>query len=146
MSAMTLPVGALITFSATNLSEHNRQPVTMGYDRIEQKKRMSNGTLRKYFVADKRTLSMSWDMLPSYTTFTVDGGLGAMDLKAFYEGVGKSTFNVGIKYILPGGATSETLTMSFTSFSCEIQKRNVRQKGTDSPQEFWSVSLSLEEV
>jgi hypothetical protein len=34
----------------------------------------------------------------------------------------------------------------FTSCSFEIVKRNVKEQTTDLPQEFWNVSLSMEEV
>jgi hypothetical protein len=36
--------------------------------------------------------------------------------------------------------------MSFTSCSFTVVKRNVKEKTADSPQEFWDVSIGLEEV
>jgi hypothetical protein len=38
------------------------------------------------------------------------------------------------------------MTASFTSCTFSISKRNVRSSATAIPQEFWDVSLSLEEV
>lgn len=148
MSTLTLPVGSLIKFNSVALSEHNRAPMSIGYNRIEKTQRMANGSLRKYFVADKKTLSVSWEQLPSYSNYTVDGGYGALDIKTFYEGIsGKSSFPVTISYSTKTGTTTEVLTMIFTSFSCEVTKRNIRSSSSDVyPQEFWSVSLSLEEV
>lgn len=152
MPTIYLPVGSLIYLNTTlKLSEHNRQPVSLNNNRIEKTQRMSNGTLRKFFVADKKAINVSWNMLPSSYTYTVDGGYGAIDLKNFYEGIaakasgalsGRSTFDVTVSY----GGSSSTYEMIFTSCSFEIVRRNVKEKTTDTAQEFWNVSLSMEEV
>jgi hypothetical protein len=47
------------------LSDHNRSDLDINIERIEQKRRMVNGTMRSYHVADKTSISVSWDMLPS---------------------------------------------------------------------------------
>jgi len=47
------------------LSDHNRSPIDFSNERIEQRQRMANGTMRSYFIADKLRLSLSWNMLPS---------------------------------------------------------------------------------
>jgi hypothetical protein len=47
------------------LSDHNRSELGMTIERIEQKRRMVNGTMRSYHVADKTSISIDWDMLPS---------------------------------------------------------------------------------
>lgn len=152
MSTIYLPVGSLIYLNTTiKLSEHNRQPASIQTNRIEKTQRMSNGTLRKFFVADKKSINISWTMLPSFSTFTVDGGYGAMDIRSFYEGTaakasgalsGRNTFDVTLGY----AGTTQTFTMIFTSCSFELVKRNVKQVSTDTAQEFWNVSLSMEEV
>ena len=149
---MTLPVGSIIYLNTTlKLSEHNRQPVQISTNRIEKVQRMSNGTLRKFYIADKDTISLSWTMLPSFSTFTVDGGYGAMDIKNFYNGSatkasgalsGKTSFDVSVSY----GGTTTTKEMIFGSCSFEIVKRNVKEKTGDTAQEFWNVSITLEEV
>ena len=126
MTSIVLPVGSLIKFNSVALSEHNRSPMAMGYNRIEKTQRMANGTLRKFFITDKKTLNVSWDQLPSYSNYTIDGGYGALDLKTFYEStLGKSSFPVTISYSTQTGSTTETMTMIFSSFSCEVTKRNV---------------------
>ena len=126
MTSIVLPVGSLIKFNSAALSEHNRSPMAMGYNRIEKTQRMANGTLRKFFIKDKKTLNLSWDQLPSYSNYTVDGGYGALDLKNFYESnLGQSSFPVTISYSTQTGSTTDTITMIFSSFSCEVTKRNV---------------------
>jgi hypothetical protein len=112
---------------------------------------MANGTMRKFFVADKESISVSWNKLPSFSTYTIDGGYGALDLRSFYNGTaakasgalsGRSSFDVAITY----GGTSTTMEMIFTSFSLEMINRNVKEKSSDTPQEFWNLSITLEEV
>lgn len=152
MSTIYLPVGSLIYLNSTlKLSEHNRQQASLSKNRIEKQTRMGNGTMRKYFVADKENLSVSWQKLPSFSTYTIDGGYGALDLRNFYDGTatkasgalsGRSSFDVTISY----GGTTRTMEMIFTSFSLDLINRNVKQATGDSPQEFWNLSINLEEV
>lgn len=47
------------------LSDDNRQPIDFQVERIEKRERMINGRMRSYHIADKLTISTSWDMLPS---------------------------------------------------------------------------------
>ena len=76
---ITLPLGSVISIDILNngtyvdLSEHNRSPISLTIERIENQTRMANGSLRKYFVAEKRNISVSWDMLPSFSNLTVAG-------------------------------------------------------------------------
>jgi hypothetical protein len=47
------------------LSDHNRSSIDIANERIEQRQRMANGTMRSFFIADKLTIDTSWSMLPS---------------------------------------------------------------------------------
>lgn len=131
------------------LTEHNRQPLSLNTERIESFQRMANGTLRKYFIADKLTLDVSWEMIPSFRNETVDGGWGAEDIKNFYESAaGRGAFRIKLNptvfsYELveqSDGALADdyTYTMVFTSCDFTVLKRGL--------QTFWSVNISLEEV
>ncbi len=151
---MTLPVGSILYFDTgtdlvtptwTKLSEHNRFPVSVDINRIEKTQRMSNGTLRKLWIADKSQLDTSWNNLPTNSTMTIDAGMGAADIKAFYLNKGKGTFKVKISYN-GVSARDEIMTMSFTSCTFSVIKRNVKNSVSDAPQEFWDVSIGLEEV
>lgn len=144
---LILPVGSLVTIGGNNLSEHNRAPASISINRIEKVQRMSNGTLRKFFINDKKIISLSWDNLPSRASYTVDGGYGARDIKDFYEGVnGKGSFTVTVKYGNGGSGNVETLTMVFNSCSFELLRRNAKMNTVDTPQELWNVSIAMEEV
>jgi hypothetical protein len=131
------------------VSEHNRQPLSINIDRIEQSSRMANGTTRKYFVADKVNISVSWEMLPSFRNETVDGGWGAEDIKNFYESAaGRGAFRIKLNPTVfspdliadSAGALSDdyTYTVMFTSCDFTLIKRGL--------QPFWSVNLTLEQV
>ena len=88
------------------LSDHNRSPLQFKTERIEQRQRMINGNMRSFHIADKNTLSVSWQNLPSRSYFsipnwattgattgvttqspeyTVDGGAGGVEMLDWYE-------------------------------------------------------------
>jgi hypothetical protein len=152
-----LPRGSVLLIEAVDLlatppgtskiwnkvTEHNRSPIRLDVERIEKVVRTSNGTLRKNHVADKKQFSMSWDMLPSYRTLTVDGGWGAEDLRQFYlSNDGKKTFNIRINLAKTGSDQStsgyEPYTVSISGCNFEVVKRGL--------QPHWNVSLSMDEV
>lgn len=47
------------------LSDHNRSPIEIQSERLQQRQRMINGRMRSFHIADKKKISVSWDMLPS---------------------------------------------------------------------------------
>ena len=131
------------------VTEQNRAPLSLNVERIESGQRMSNGTLRKYFIADKLNISASWEMIPSFRNETVDGGWGAEDLKAFYESAaGRGAFRIKLNPTVfstelieqSDGALADdyTYTVMFTSCDFTVVKRGL--------QPFWSVNISLEQV
>ena len=138
---LATPAGTTNIFN--KVTEHNRSGFDVGVERIEKVVRTSNGTLRKNHIADKRKFQVSWDMLPSYRTLTVDGGWGAEDLRSFYLGEqGKQSFNIRINLAKTGLDQSssgyESYAVVFSSCDFKVAKRGL--------QPFWSVSLSLDEV
>jgi len=149
MATLILPAGAALFIQDVDnawqqLTEHNRSPIAIDTERIEKTSRMANGSLRKLFIADKKSISTSWSMVPSYTTMTVDGGWGAENIKDFYlSAKGQGTFNVKIAY---NSTRTETFLASFTSCSASMVRRNVKEKAADTAQVFWDLSISLEEV
>jgi hypothetical protein len=157
MAAITLPKGALLqiygvdasanggdgTTKWNTVTDHNRGQFTINHNRIEQSRRMANGTLRKFFVADKEAFNVSWDLVPSYRTETVDGYWGAEDLRTFYNStLGQGTFDIRINYAKNGSSQVssgyEAFTVSFTDCSFDLVKRGI--------QAHWNISLSMEEV
>lgn len=141
---MILSKGSVLEISSGGswykVTEHNRSSIDVSPIRIEKVKRTANGTARKFFIAEKKRISVSWDMLPSTTALTVDGGWGATDLKSFYESsTGRGSFSIRLNYAKNGSSSYEpTINVMFADFSCVLVKRGVEA--------FWDVSMTLEEV
>lgn len=131
------------TQSWIKLTEHNRSEIVMGINRIEQAQRMANGSLRKFFVVDKKEFSVSWSMLPGTRIYTVDNQWGALDLIEFYNSSeGQSTFDIRLNFAKSGTSQEssgyEQYTVSCTSFNATLIKRG------EVP--FYNVSMSMEQV
>lgn len=126
---------AILEIDGQFITDHNRTPLSVSYERIESSTRTQNGTLRKYHRADKRTVSCNWDNLPPTDNDTVDGGAGAKDIETIYK-EGTGVVDVVITY---DTGVTENLTMVITSFSLDVESR--KSGGT-----LYSASLELEEV
>lgn len=131
------------TLGWIKLSEHNRSEIGITQQRIQQTTRMNNGTLRKFFVADKKEFSVSWSMLPGNRIYTVDNCWGALDLITFYNSTeGQSTFDIRLNFAKDGtnqeSAGYEQYTVSCTSFNATLIKRG------EVP--FYNISMTMEQV
>jgi len=78
------------------LSDHNRSEISFATQRIENRQRMINGTMRSYHTADKLQISWSWSMLPS-RSFNKDPQFNA-------QGIVSASGSVPIDYTVDGGA------------------------------------------
>lgn len=87
------------------LSDDNRDRMDFSVQRIEKRERMINGRMRSFHIADKLSLSLNWNMLPSRSAvafpgynpitgksalgrndfYTTDGGAGGVELLDWYE-------------------------------------------------------------
>jgi hypothetical protein len=143
------------------LSDDNRSGINMTPVRLETRKRMINGRMRSYHIADKLQITTSWEMLPSrsfasgaYTSgeysYTSDGGAGGVDILDWYETY-TGSFWVYLAYDKYTNFTdadkmdrmnqyNEVVEVFFSDFSYSVTKR-----GT-SLHDYWSVDISLEEV
>jgi hypothetical protein len=152
------------------LSDHNRKPIDLSFERIEQRKRMVNGRMRSYHVADKLKIDVSWDMLPSRSfannpefsstganslatgqQYTADGGAGGVELLDWYKSH-PGPFWVYLAYDKHSdfkdagnqygrmSQYNQVVEMYLADFSYAVVKR-----GT-STHDFWNISVSLEEV
>lgn len=132
---MNLPIGAIVKFGSNKLTDHNRDAVSISWDKIEYKKRMANGTLRRFVVADKRKIKISWTNLPKADNQTVDHFWGALSIIDFYQST-PGAFTITLTY---GDNSTEDLSVMFDSFNHKISKRS---KYTD----LYDIDLTLEEV
>ena len=134
LRAMKFVRPRLMRWDSNAITDHNRSALTISPERIERKKRMANGYMRKYVIATKRTFACSWEMLPKKTSQTVDGYWGGEAIEDFYN----SEYSCFDLEITDGDGTIETYKVMFTDFSKEIQKRG--------SVDFWKLSFSAEEV
>ncbi len=149
------------------LTDDNRQPIDFKQDRIEKRERMINGRMRSYHIADKTTVSTSWDLIPSrshenvpnfdpatglspYKSYTTDGGAGGADMLEWYESH-KGSFWVFLTYDRKGifkgtpepydhlQQYNQLIEMFIRDFSFSVEKRGTKF-------DYWNVSVTLEEV
>lgn len=155
------------------LSDDNRSPLEFSFERIENRKRMVNGRMRSYHIADKLNISTSWEMLPSrsyalrpdYSSetgkspyyndrsleYTTDGGAGGVDILKWYE-AHKGPFWVFLaydKYSVFGENNSAYAHLPQYNQLVEMYisdfSYSVVKRG-GSTYDFWNISVSLEEV
>lgn len=134
MPRMTFIKPALMTWDGHAVTDHNRSPLSVTVDRIEEPTRMANGTMRKFIVADKRTFSTDWTDVPQSAALTVDGFWGKNEIENWYN-VTPGAFQLIIHY---GDGTVGEYTVFLSKFSCDISKRGSF--------DFWKVSVEMQEV
>jgi hypothetical protein len=149
------------------LSDHNRSDISFNTNRLENKKRMVNGHMRSYHIADKMEISFSYNLLPSRSfsgsqsftasgqyiddliEYTADGGAGGAELLEWYSN-NPGSFYMFLSYDKPQSFTvgiynsldkySDVLEVFTSDFSYNVVKRG----GTN--HDLWDISISLEEV
>jgi len=174
-----IPYGYEIGASPTNIetpellnqflliTDDNRSPLSFSEERIEKRERMINGRMRSYHIADKITLSTTWNLIPSRShedvptfstttgispnkSYTTDGGAGGADMLEWYNSH-KGSFWVFLTYDNKSAFKStaepydhlaqynQVVEMFISDFSYSVEKRGTKF-------DYWNVSISLEEV
>jgi len=151
------------------LSDHNRSIINIDTNRIENRKRMINGTMRSYHIANKLNISWDWEMLPSRAfsgdpqfnssgvmtggvlEYTADGGAGGVDIVKWYE-EHPGSFYMFMSYDRHDkfedqadeydhlNQYNDVVEVYFSSFSFGVVKRG------GSNHDFWNISVAVEEV
>lgn len=155
------------------LSDDNRDSLSFNSVRIESRKRMVNGQMRSYHIADKLNISTSWTMLPSrgfatYPNFnfttgepdpaltqaqmvTSDGGAGGVDMLNWYENH-KGSFWVYLSYDKYTEFEKDEnrylrlaeYPQAIEMFVASFDYEVVKRGGHN--HDLWNISISLEEV
>lgn len=135
------------------LTDDSRSELQIAIDRIEYKKRMINGRMRSYHVADKKTFSVSWRDLPSArdelseTRFggTTTGWASSQQMLDWHKDHTDS-FYLTLVYDTPEAAANVPLRYSleyynvfFEDFSYVVTKRGPTH-------DLWDISMTLVEV
>lgn len=133
--------------SWNKVTDHNRQPLNVQTEKIEKAERMANGTLRKYVVAKKRSYDFTWNLIPSKRNVsgalnTADGGIAGEEIENFFntqDGAFLMKVRKGSDTAKAANdGTIETVTVMFSDFSKEIEKRGLI--------DLWNITLRMEEV
>lgn len=127
----------------TKISDHGRSPLSVNVERIENKQRMADGTLRRYVVSKKRTWTCSWENLPDKAVSFLANGQSGQWMENFHNAVDGS-FHMRLR---AGSDRDSNITglngviheVMIADFSKEITKRG---KAFD----LWNVDITLEEV
>ena len=150
------------------LSDHSRAPLDISYEKYEKSVQLANGLTRKYVIATKRQISLSWSDLPSSASATVDSGAGAYELQKFYDNNFDNTITV-TTYTDQGSGTPQyaglvlsstypvltslpsTSGISWTAyiddFSCNINKRYYGGGTVGTGKyDLWDVTMRLKEA
>jgi hypothetical protein len=88
--AYLIEAGLQVSLTGANgswqkLTDHNRNPIEITPYLIESQSRMANGRMRKYVVAQKHSISVSWNYVPSKTSETADLNHSAAWIESFYK-------------------------------------------------------------
>lgn len=149
--AMTFPLHALVLVDGLHgngfLTDHARSSLEVSYEDIGESNRTIGGTLRGYILARKRSLSMSWEMVPADMSCTVDGYWGGNEIKEFYDST-LGTFTVSLYHrnnAFNVNDPLESFEVRFKELSYEVVGRNV-QMVNGGTTDLWNVSITLEEV
>lgn len=131
----TYPIDSIMKWNGKEVSDHNRGPLSVTYEKFIIDHRMIDGTLRRLSLGrDRRTFKVDWKALFN-DDYTVDGFMGYDSIRDFYEST-PGDFDLTITY---GNGDTEKIKVMFQDFSYTINKR---QQHTD----FYDVSVVMVEV
>jgi hypothetical protein len=142
---------AAIRLDGNYVTDHNRSPLSVSYERFESNVRTQNGTLRRYFRAVKHSFSCSWEQVPETSDDTVDGRWGVAELESFMQ-QNPGAFELELTFNAPQPQTDpldpegppilvpvvELYTVVFASFEKSLLTRKQSN--------LYSMSIDLEEV
>lgn len=155
------------------LSDDNRTPLSFTPTRIEKRERMINGRMRSTHIADKLSLSTSWNLLPSRShyvnpdfnsstgksshtgnnsfEYTSDAGAGGVEILDWYENH-KGSFWVYLSYDKYSNFGKDDnayghldeYTQIIEMFFSDFSYSVEKRGGTN--HDLWNISVTLEEA
>lgn len=138
--AISLPLDTLMRWESPvktiSPTDHARSELSVSAQPIDHSSRMIDGTMRKYHVADKRTFSCSWDMLPATGDEIVDGKAGGREIEEFFQTT-KGPFTLHLTH-----ADSNLNYSVEVMFVGGLEKAHQKRGVAD----FWNISVTMEEV
>ena len=129
------------------LTDDNREALQINPERIEYKRRMIDGTMRSYHVADKKSFSTSWSNIPSRRlngseALTSDTFGAGLDIKNWHE-TNTGDFWMLLVYDTDASdsvdVSAEKYHVFFQSFDYTVSRRGQYN-------DLWNINISLVEV
>ena len=141
------------------LSDDNRSDLGVSTERIEYRKRMVNGRMRSYHVADKKSFSLNCTDLPSSASFVSENNTnptaawaGGKEILNWYQNHSDSFYVMfvydtnnfetetgGVASRVPTRFKTEVYNVFFDDLTYNVKARN-------QVHDLWDLSLSLVEV
>lgn len=129
------PLDALMKWNGNHITDHNRAPVGVSYEKIMTEKRMVNGRLRRLVTAEKKTFKVDWKEVFTNSDYLVDDAWGFEEIRDFYINT-PGDFELTIT---DGTGNVESVIVVFKDFSYTLSQRGRKTDLVD-------LTLSLEEV
>ena len=137
------------------LTDDSRSELQISLDRIEYKKRMINGRMRSYHVADKKTFSVSWQDLPSVRnelsevrfnpTAIANGWASSQEMLTWHKNHTDS-FYLTLVYDTPTASSDIPLTYSLETYNVFFEDFSYVIKKRGPMHDLWNISMTLVEV
>lgn len=155
------------------ITDDNRKEISFKNERLESRERMVNGRMRSYHIADKMTVSTSWDMIPSRAypslarfdestgsaqsgliglEYTTDGGAGGVEMLEWYRQNNGGSFFLYLaydNYKNPGNPDDSFNNLNKYNEVIEVFfsdfSHSVVKRGQNN-YDFWNISVTLEEA
>lgn len=136
------------------LTDDSRSPLNVSIQRIEYKKRMINGRMRTYHVADKKSFAVSWRDLPSAReeiseskqSKLVNGWASSQEMLTWYKDHTDS-FYLTLVYDTPSpAATGAPLKYTLEYYNVFFEEFNYTVNKRGQTHDLWDISMSLVEV
>lgn len=134
-----LPKGSFISINSIELSEHNRGQAVLNREIIKFDQRTVTGNMRRFYIASKITLEVSWERLPAIDSKTVDGKAGRNTLLSLYNNNIGSVVIVTYKDV---DSNNNTSNVTFSAFIDSYSETLIKRYGTH----LWDINIKLVEV
>lgn len=131
----TFPMDTAMRWDHHDITDHNRGPIAINFDKIMTEKRMVDGTLRRIVVNEKRSFKTDWKDLYTNSDYMIDGAWSLDKIKEFYN----KTPGDFVLTLTEGDGKKTSVVVVFKEFSYVITKRGRKTDLCD-------LSITLEEV
>lgn len=131
----TFPIDTAMKWNKHSITDHNRAAISTSYEKIMTEKRMVDGTLRRFVVAEKKTFKVDWKDLYTNSDLVIDGGWSFDKIKKFYE----ETPGDFVLTLTEGNGRTTSVIVVFKDFTYAVSKRGSKTDLCD-------LSITLEEV